>query len=267
MQDVRGYDLLRCERCGFVQVAHPPSQEALDRIYQEAYFGHSKYRDEATLLAENERRLALVKQYVGDGRLLEVGCGDGSFLQLAKDVYDVYGFDVSEVGVRLARERNPALADKLWVGHVEDIPDGDMTYNTICMWDVIEHLWNPREALNKLFRRLRSGGTMFISTPNIGAPIARLMGSNWAFMTPPEHLSFLTRQSIEYLAHEELSASLLSWESLGKRANVGFIAYKAKRVLPWIPPVIPAIFETGPLSKWAIYVPTGDIQYAVIRKE
>lgn len=64
-----------------------------------------------------------------------------------------------------------------------------------------------------------------------------------------------------------LGMEIVEWSSKGKWANVGFILYKFNRVSDIkIPDKIINIFQTTFLSKWNIYVPTGDIQYVVLKK-
>jgi 2-polyprenyl-3-methyl-5-hydroxy-6-metoxy-1,4-benzoquinol methylase len=197
-----GCTLLRCGDCGFVQVAQQPAAHTLAAIYQEAYFSHNKYRDEQTLLAENRRRLALVGRHLPLGaRLLEAGCGAGDFLHAAKPLYDVYGFDLSEAGVSRARARNPELAERIWAGTLEDQALPGESFDGICLWDVIEHVWDPLAVMRQLVDYLKPGGKLLLSTPNIGAPAGVLR-----------------------------------------------------------------VFEHPTLAGLSIYVPTGDIQYAVVQK-
>lgn len=267
LADVRGFDLRQCTTCGFVQVVQEPSQQALDAIYQEAYFGHNKYRDEDTLRVENLRRLKILQAHISKGaRVLEAGCGDGSFLNEAKADYEMHGFDLSPAGIDIAKAKNPDIAERIWVGRLEDQDIPESHFDAICLWDVIEHIWDPREVSEQLLRYLKSGGYLILSTPNIGAPIAKAMGKRWAFMTPPEHLSFFNRDSMSRLFVDELGAEMVDWRSLGKRANIGFILYKLGRVLPFFPKFIPRLFEKSIFSKAAVYVPTGDIQYVIIGK-
>jgi 2-polyprenyl-3-methyl-5-hydroxy-6-metoxy-1,4-benzoquinol methylase len=266
---VRNQRLFRCENCGMVQVADRPSAEELDAIYGKSYFGSSKYADQATLLAEANRRLALLQAHVPAGpdvKVLDAGCATGDFIAHAQGHYRMSGIDVSPAAVESARQRLPDLAGRLWTAGLDRDDLGDEEYDAICLWDVIEHLWDPVKAATMLFRHLKPGGCLLLSTPAADALLARLMGRYWAFMTPPEHLSFFSRRSIHQLFEQRLNGEVLSCQRRGKRANVGFIVYKVKRLMPLVPQALVDFFRRPLLARWSLYVPTGDVQYAVVRK-
>jgi 2-polyprenyl-3-methyl-5-hydroxy-6-metoxy-1,4-benzoquinol methylase len=263
------HDLLKCSICGLVQVKDKPSMEELNKIYELSYFSHNKYKDARTLEYENKRRLDFVKQYASSSQetLLEAGCGAGNFLSIAKHEYTVSGFDLSEAGVKIARDNNPDISERIWSQPLEELDQPSESFDIICMWDVIEHIWDPYSTCENLFRYLKPNGLLFLSTPNIGALTAHLMKQNWAFMTPPEHLSFFDKHSMHYLFQEKLAGSVDGWESKGKLVNIGFLFYKIKRKFPdLVPEAVLKFWERKPMSNWAIYVPTGDIQYVAICK-
>jgi 2-polyprenyl-3-methyl-5-hydroxy-6-metoxy-1,4-benzoquinol methylase len=266
---VNSFPIVQCDTCGFAQVAQQPDPVELHAIYDKLYFDSNKYRDQKTLGAENMRRLKLLREFVSPGgAVLEAGCGSGSFLQTAAPYYEMYGFDLAEPGVIQARALNTGFPDRIEQGTLEAIPEFHGTqFDAICLWDTIEHVWNPIDVFHNMLARLKHGGHILFSTPDFGAPIARLMGKRWAFMTPPEHLSFLSRQSTRYLVREILHQQLIFEASRGKRVNLGFLLYKFRRVIPGLmPEMVLRLFEHGWLAQLALYVPTSDIQYVVIVK-
>lgn len=144
--------------------------------------------------------------------------------------------------------------------------EGVAHYDAICMWDVIEHIDDPKNAIENLKGLVKSNGYIFISTPNIGAVFSKIMKSKWPFMTPPEHMSFFDKKSMLRLARE-CNLEVIESRSKGKWANLGFVFYKMNRIVPnFIPECVINSFKKGILSKINIYVPTGDIQYVVLRK-
>lgn len=267
---VNGCRLVACARCGFVQVTEQPDAQQLEAMYEAGYFSHAKYADLATQQTENRRRLALMRRYLAatGARVLDAGCGSGDFIADARTHYTMSGFDISEAAITMARERLPGLDGRLWSGAFDALPDApNEAYQAICLWDVIEHLWDPVDACRRLLGLLEPGGYLFISTPNIGAPLARLLGKGWAFMTPPEHLSFFTRQAMETLMTERLGQTVIDWSTRGKRVNAGFLLHKLRRKAPrLVPPALIDVFRRPPLAGLSVYVPSGDIQYVVVRK-
>jgi 2-polyprenyl-3-methyl-5-hydroxy-6-metoxy-1,4-benzoquinol methylase len=266
----KGWTISVCEKCSFKQVKEKPTSEQLNEIYSKSYFSHNKYKDLQTLEVENLRRLELIKKYVpvDNPNLLDAGCAGGEFLEVAKGYANVWGQDLSDFAIEKAKQKNPELADRLQAAPLEESDFPKESFDVVVMWDVIEHIWEVRQVTEQLLKFVKKDGYLVLSTPNIGAPIARLLKKYWAFMTPPEHLSFFTKNSFHYLFEKELDCQILHWETKGKRANVGFILYKIKRIIPWlIPSSLLNWFQKSFLSKWAIYVPTGDIQYLVIQKK
>jgi len=257
----------RCAECGFVQVRHRPSEDSFEEIYSDSYFAHSKYRDPRALQLENSRRLALLRQVLTEGaEVLDAGCSTGDFVWSAKSCYRIHGIDYSRYAIERARSANPDVAERLVAGRLEDSPFAGHRFDGICLWDVIEHLWDPVSVVMDLLSRLKPGGYLFISTPAIDAPMARLAGRYWAFMTPPEHLGFFTRRSFEALFREPLPGRIERMFRRGKWANVAFIGYKIGRVAPrWFPSWLLAPCRWPRLGRLNLYVPTGDVRYLVVR--
>lgn len=114
-----------------------------------------------------KRVLSIFSVYHCD-RLLDIGCGDGSFAVLLKDFADeVFGVDVSKDAVALA-ERRGITAFGCDVDR-EDLPFEDNFFDAIFCGEVIEHLYNPDHLLDEMYRVLKDGGICIITTPNLGA--------------------------------------------------------------------------------------------------
>jgi SAM-dependent methyltransferase len=264
---VRGSTLDRCASCGFVQVRDQPSADELRELYGPGYFARGKYDQERAQRREVERRLGLLGRagVPRGGQVLDAGCATGDFLAAGSSGYEMWGLDVSAAATEQARAKNPGLSQRISTGFIED-QHFDRAFDAIVLWDVVEHLWDPRSVLTRLVEHLRPGGTLILSTPDIGAPIARLMGSRWAFMTPPEHLGFFNRESLRFLLEQVLGLQTTCSEAHGKWANLGFLAYKLRRVFPIVPSGLVDRVRDSALGTSALYVPTSDIRYVAARK-
>ena len=266
---IRQYQLLECGECGLIQVVIDQTLEEIATIYGKPYFSHNKYRDSNSLRIENEKRRNLVRKYLPKetSKVLDAGCATGDFIEYVKKEVEIYGIDISEYAIQQAKEKNKEISQRIWAGRLEDQNLEEEFYDAICMWDVLEHILDFVPVCTQMMKYIKPRGYLFISTPNIGSWIARIMGKYWAMMTPPEHLSFFNKQSIGYLFERLLGGKIIEWESRGKWVNIGFIVYKVKRILPTlVPEGVLKLFETGKLSKMMTYVPTGDIQYVVVQK-
>lgn len=256
--------LFKCANCGFVQVVK--GTDVPEYLYDKKYFISNKYKDDKALEKEHLRRKKKIDKYCRqEDSVLDWGCATGEFVAYISERYHAEGCDISGDAIKLAKEKYKILQKKFQV--VSDMQNITKKYDAICLWDVIEHISEPYEFLIQLKRKLKRKGYLFISTPNIEARFAKLLKDKWPFMTPPEHLSFFSRQSISKMAHI-LDLEIVEWESKGKWANVGFILYKFNRVSNHkIPNKVLWIFQNTFLSKWNIYVPTCDIQYVVLRNK
>lgn len=262
--------LQKCGECGFSEVTETPNDETIKQIYsQKDYFCHNKYEDLSTQNKEHERRLRIVSQFVQDPRanILEVGCAAGDFIKYVDGKYVMWGIDVSEAVIEEARARVPQAKERFQTGFVENQTYAECFFDAMVMWDVIEHLRDPFAVLTQLHYHLKRGGYFILSTPNIASLTARVLGKFWPLMTPPEHLSFFTQKSFRLFFEKKLNCRMIQWESKGKWANVGFLLHKIKAVLPHlIPNGLIKLFELKYTKRWALYVPTGDIQYVVVQK-
>jgi 2-polyprenyl-3-methyl-5-hydroxy-6-metoxy-1,4-benzoquinol methylase len=266
---VNGCSLSRCSACRYVQIDTQPSQEELHAIYSASYFASSKYRDQNILRFENDKRLALLKRFLkGQSEVLDSGCASGDFLKHAKSEYSMHGCDISAYAVNLARQNNPDIADQIFVADLDrdDLPAEH--YDAICLWDVLEHLWDPGHVCAVLSRLLKPGGYLFASTPDIGSLSAKVFGKRWAFMTPPEHMGFFNAMSIRRLLTSTLPFTIVYRKNTGKWTNFGFLVYKLGRVAPALASErLTRFVNSVRFGHVPIYVPTHDIQYIVARKE
>lgn len=262
-----GFAIWRCSDCGFGQVDRQPSDAQLREIYSATYFAKQNFsRMAATRHEYARRREWMVQAGIQPGaRILEVGCATGGFLETLEASYDAWGIDFSAAAIDRARIAMPQRAAQLIAGDIDALPSGE-AFDAILCWDTIEHVWDPADLIAKSTARLRAGGVLVLSTPNFGAPIARLMKRRWAFMTPPEHLGFFTREALERASRKAGLVPIL-WRTVGKAVAPAFLAYKMRRVFPaMVPRGLPDWLAARLPADWFVYVPTGDIQYLAARK-
>ena len=112
----------------------------------------------------------LMETYPRGGKVLDAGCGDGSLsVRLAKKGLSVYGVDCAEHWCDSARKRVSTLhrGEKIEIicSSLEAVDFSPGFFDTIVCGEVLEHLHNDREIINKFHRLLKKGGTLLISVP------------------------------------------------------------------------------------------------------
>ena len=122
---------------------------------------HSRYQESYSLFFERffqRRRLS-------PGRLLDVGCGPGLFLSLARQKgWEVQGVDPSRKSVETARS---VYGFPVQEGKIEEISFPDESFDVVTFWNVLDALSDPKGVLRKTRRFLKKGGILFVRVVNV----------------------------------------------------------------------------------------------------
>ncbi len=109
-------------------------------------------------------------------RVLDIGTAGGAFLEAAQQFgYQAVGLEPSRYLVDSGRERGLEIVQ----GSIDDLPFEAASFDMVTMWDVLEHLTDPRQALTAIAEFLKPGGILLINYPDIGTLQARLAGSRY----------------------------------------------------------------------------------------
>lgn len=230
---VRGYAIERCGGCGIARTMLPEGFDPRG-IYGADYFagGHDDgYADyvgsEKVLRAEFRAALAhLIRSGTYAGRLLEVGCAYGFFLEEASSRFEVVGIEVAADAAAACAARGLDVRE----GVLEESFFRDREpFDAIVMLDVIEHLERPDEIVDTISRHTKRGGRLLASTGDWGSITARMLGPRWRLMTPPQHLWFFTVPTMRTLL-ERHGFRLESVQHPWKFVPASLIAYQLGRM-------------------------------------
>jgi 2-polyprenyl-3-methyl-5-hydroxy-6-metoxy-1,4-benzoquinol methylase len=197
-------DILECPDCGLAFWV-PPNDFRAEDVYDAAYFdgedashGFSDYAAmENSFRATFSSRISRLDRPGAGGRLLDVGAAYGFAVSEAEKLgWSAVGLEVSVAASRKAADET---GGKVAVGNSLATPFASESFDVITMWDVLEHLSDPHQAIAELARLLKPGGQLVFTTTDVGSLIARLQGSAWHLYTLPEHLYFFTRKSLDLL--------------------------------------------------------------------
>lgn len=243
---VRAFDpfrVVRCGSCGLLFLNPRLHEDLMRAAYaNEAYFeggglGYSGYEAQERTLRRTFARFLSTLQSEGmtGGRLLELGCAYGYFLDEARGYFEErVGTDFSERAVARAVE----LADRVYLGGLDALPEGE-AFDCVVMVHVIEHIYDPVGLLRSLTSRLRPGGAVVLATPDGGSFWRRLMGRRWPFYKPPEHVSFFDRRTLPRLLEAAgLQPVVLPYPSffplhlIGEKLGIGVPGWARELTVP-----------------------------------
>ena len=224
-------DIFQCTMCGLGRAQAPAFDPAA--YYTEGYFaadhadGYVDYLGaEPVLRREFARTVDFIRRYRRAGNLLEVGCAYGFFLQEAKRHFTVRGIELAADAAEYCRRHGLAVE----TGTAEAVArTGGGPFDVIALLDVIEHLPDPQAAIAASAGALAPGGVIVLTTGDFGSLAARALGSAWRLMTPPQHLWFFTRPSIERLA-AGAGLEVASLDRPGKIVPLSLMVYHLGRM-------------------------------------
>ncbi len=176
------FTIQKCKNCDMCYLSPAPCPEDIHKIYPDIY--HQGFINEQPSWIEE--RLAFIQTIIPGGRLLEVGCSAGHFLDKARAAgYDVFGIELDTAAGEYAKNH---YGLKVEIGSIMDMKLHEVFFNLIVLFDVFEHLTGPVACLEKLFSALAPGGHIVIRVPNFHSYEAKMFKGNWYPLDLPRHL-------------------------------------------------------------------------------
>jgi SAM-dependent methyltransferase len=200
------FPIWHCRNCSVRFTQDIPGPESMGPYYQsDQYISHTDTRSgminrlyhmvrKRTL----RTKLGWVVQAYGrkKGKILDMGCGTGAFLQTMKNKgWDVTGLEPD------AGARQKAL-DQYGLSLLESSQFGSLgekSFGVITLWHVLEHIHGLHATMDDLIRLLHPQGVLIIAVPNYTSLDAAHYGSHWAAYDVPRHLYHFSPASMQYL--------------------------------------------------------------------
>jgi SAM-dependent methyltransferase len=188
-----GFRMARCAQCGLVFCNPRPVRAELLRFYAQYFAPSSEDLWERQMRVPFQKEgVAFLKATMRTGRILDVGCGHGFFLDMMRSAgWETTGVEPSPVAARHAVEQ---LGLNVLCGIVEDAPLEPESFDAATLWYVLEHVPNPSEVLRAVARAVRRGGWAIVRVPNRNVEVDRWLarfgpvGRRFFLINPPRHL-------------------------------------------------------------------------------
>lgn len=201
-----GFTYDRCSSCSAVFVNPRLREDAVIELYKKGSKANELW---ATAVHQSDaqrkinekyflEQVELIRSFKAGGKLLDVGCGEGSFLEHAARVYDSLGLEIDEQAVDIATKKGLTVKPLL----LND-PSLDSTrYDVVTLYGVLEHLFNPRPEMDRIRQLLNPGGLFVAVTPNAFSLVGMLLHGSARFYTPRNHPVIYSERPIRRLMKE-----------------------------------------------------------------
>jgi SAM-dependent methyltransferase len=216
------YQLVRCASCSFVWLENPPPPHKMHSHYTPEYHRAVQVAGE-TSPARWQKHTENLLRYKQGGALLDLGCSSGAFLASIKGpTWELYGVEISAPSAEKAVARTGA---QVFVGDMLDAPFPAGSFDVITCFDVLEHLYRPRESMERIWEWLKPNGLFHVFLPNILSWEARIFGSYWFGLELPRHLHHFSPESLR-----RLTSSVGFREEFLTTPNVNYVGYSNRYI-------------------------------------
>lgn len=230
------FDLFKCISCGFMQTNPELKKEQMAELYTNYYprqnitveqvKNSAKYRFgiwfkiKAWILGTNNICHYYIKP---NKKVLDIGCGNGaSLLDIKYQHAEAYGIEEDRNIEQIAKQ----LDLNIFFGSLEQTNYPDNYFDYITMSQVLEHIPDPLNFLNLAIKKLRPGGKIILSFPNVKSIYCKIHKRKWINWHIPYHFNFFSDECLKILAkklglriHQYKTITPNIWCTLQLRSN------------------------------------------------
>ncbi|MEI6349002.1 MAG: class I SAM-dependent methyltransferase [Bacteroidota bacterium] len=188
------YSMVQCIDCRAYFLSPLPTPEQLQKAYAPSYYGDNDKKFKPVFenvmdFFRNQRAKMATKYLPENGKILDIGCGNGGFLASVhkRGKYQLFGIEMDGKAAQRAQQ-HPEI--NLTIGAFNSTSFPNHSFDLITLFHVFEHLENPSETLDSIGYLVKKDGYLIISFPNIASRQSRRFTSNWLHLDPPRHLQF-----------------------------------------------------------------------------
>jgi len=260
--DFDPFRVVACNHCGLTFLSPRLTEEAILKLYSnEDYYvsevsgqGYDEYLDvRPNWIKTFTRRINQIAKYQQPGKVLDIGCGPGFFLEAAQAKgYDVYGLDPSEYIVKVAGAK---FGDHIRHGVIDTADYPAETFDLVVAFDTFEHIYRPLEWLEHVRRILKPGGLLTMTTPDPSSLLAKASGKGWVSFKLPEHVFYWSPQTIRRALEKDWE--VLEIKPAGQYATLGFLLRRLFKITSNPRGLVKSMLEL--LNKINIYSDNGSL--------
>ena len=214
------FSVVKCKTCSHAFTNPLPNTKYVCDYYSDSYYSYNvdiprfnrriKFRIKRWLYQSSHnnliyrliskliiRQTAIFPVYKPNGKILDIGCGNGTFLSFMKDIgWRTFGTEISQKAVDNALKNG----HNVFLGNISDANYSDEYFDVVTLNNVLEHIPEPVRLLKEIYRILKPGGELIICVPNFSSFSRKIFNKYWDALVIPEHLHHFTSESLKRLA-------------------------------------------------------------------
>lgn len=198
------FRFVRCQRCNLTYLNPRPDLASFPLIYPETYAPYQPVEVRISDLHPDLKRTCafINKLQPQAGKLLDIGSGSGNFLQamrLLQPAWQLQGIEPDQRASEFARQQGLNVQTQL----LDESHFPEQSFDAITLWNVFEHLADPRDALRKIRSLLKHNGVLYLAVPMCDSWDAQLFQTYWTGWEAPRHFALYTRQTLPAMLQSE----------------------------------------------------------------
>jgi 2-polyprenyl-3-methyl-5-hydroxy-6-metoxy-1,4-benzoquinol methylase len=196
------FNIYQCITCGIYYLYPKLPRHEMAKYYPSNYIGYiDAIEDDPNILGRINKRIAInkrckqvTKRMITPGKILDIGCATGVFLnEMMKSGWDCYGVEPNSDAASYAKTH---FNLNVHVGTLLESDFEENSFDTVTMWEVLEHIDDTDQYIEEIIRVLRPGGKFIISLPNADSWEKCIFGQYWIGWEVPRHYLTFTRKSL-----------------------------------------------------------------------
>lgn len=244
--------IVRCKNCGLIYSNPRPFIEQLEESYRETadpeYIQEDPSRGINALFS-----LSTIKKHIKQGKLLDIGCSTGFFLNIARADFEVAGLELSRWAANFARTK---FKLKIVTEDLNSAGFENNYFDVITLIDTIEHLPNPMGTLREINKILEPSGIIYLVTPNINSLTANILRRKWWGLRPA-HLYYFSPHTINQMLKKS-GFEIISIRSFGRIFTYRYWVSRLKNYNSLLYKSAKIILEKLDILEKFVYIDTRD---------
>ena len=222
---IKDDSIYKCNRCGIMFSDFDKEKSKL--LYNKSYYssddnneGYSNYNGmSVTHKSTFEKRLDFIERnYKEGGLVLDFGCALGHFCEVAKNRnWNVIGSDINTYAAEFVKKKYNV---DTFICDISNPPIKNNIADLVCLYDLIEHVPNPKKSLKAIKNILKDDGILHIVTPDSNSISSIIFGRYWFHYKPKEHLFYFNKHNLSKILKQ------MGYNILKVRSNTSYMTLK-----------------------------------------